>query len=159
VLVADAIDLTRPVRLTFRNPSRRPLARLVARGLIQLVLVGLLPAEWQVRVALWPAFAVLAAQTLEDRLIGVVPAPSVEGAPAGGSGLSADATTGPLATGHGAGAPSGGGEEGEDGLTQQAQPRRSASKNRPEAVWTRRTGHGGRPRAGPASLGPRPARG
>ena len=42
----------------------------MARGLIQLLLVGMLPAEWQVRAALWPAFALLAVQRLERRLIG-----------------------------------------------------------------------------------------
>ncbi len=73
-MVAQPIDLTGRVRLTFRNPSRRPLARLVARGLIQFLLVGLLPAEWQVRVALWPAFALLGVEALEHRLIGVVSA-------------------------------------------------------------------------------------
>ena len=79
--MAEPIDLTRRPGLVFRDPSRRPWARLVARGLIQLLLVGLLPAEWQVRVALWPAFAYLAVQGIERRLAGLAPAEGDPGTP------------------------------------------------------------------------------
>jgi hypothetical protein len=69
VFFAEAIDLSKPQRLAFRDPNRRPWARLVARGLIQFLLVGMLPAEWQVRAALWPAFAFLAVQHVERSLM------------------------------------------------------------------------------------------
>ena len=140
--MAEPIGLSGRERLTFRDPSRRPLARLVARGLIQLLLVGMLPPEWQVRAALWPAYALFAVETLEDRLIGLASVSGHEGAPATGLGLPARDSDEPLAIGGEAGAPSGGGEEGEDGRARLAQPRSAASKDRPAAVWARHTGHG-----------------
>jgi hypothetical protein len=87
VFSGETIDLSRSPELVFRDPSRRPWARLTARALIQLMLVGMLPAEWQVRVALWPTFALLAAERVEKRLTGLAVAEDNPVAPDAGSAL------------------------------------------------------------------------